>query len=73
MKNAGTAMYKKTEGNAFMNRWDYGISAMLGFELHNGIQFNAYMQLGLKDQLQAKKDDATAINKTVSFGIGYRF
>ena len=73
MKNAGTAMYKKTEGNAFMNRWDYGISAMLGFELHNGIQFNAYLQLGLKDQLQAQKDDATAINKTVSFGIGYRF
>jgi hypothetical protein len=37
MKNAGTAMYKKTEGYAFMNRWDYGISSMLGFELRNGI------------------------------------
>jgi hypothetical protein len=72
MKNAGTDMYKRTEGKAFMNRWDYGISSMLGFEIHNGIQFNACLQLGLKDQLQAQKDDATAINKTITFGIGYR-
>jgi hypothetical protein len=73
MKNNGTDMYKNTDKEAFMNRWDYGISSMLGFELHNGIQFNACLQLGLKDQLQAPKDDATAINKTVTFGIGYHF
>lgn len=66
-------MYRKMEGKVLMNRWDYGISSILGFEFRTGIQFNACLQLGLKDQLQAQKDDATAINKTVTFGIGYRF
>jgi hypothetical protein len=74
LKNAGTAAYKKNSGGAApMNRWDYGISSMLGVESKNGIQFNLYLQLGLNDQLQALKNVATAINKTITFGIGYCF
>jgi hypothetical protein len=42
-------LYRKTDGKAFMNRWDYGISTMLGCERHNGIQLNAGLQLGFKD------------------------
>jgi hypothetical protein len=74
MKNGRTALYKKTNGGeTAMNRWDYGISTLLGFELHNGIQINACLQLGLKDQLQTRKNDATVINKALTVGVGYRF
>ncbi|MDR1103345.1 MAG: PorT family protein [Tannerella sp.] len=74
MKNAKTALYDKTDGHAaVMNRWDYGISALIGYEYSNGIQINAGLQLGLKDQLNAGKDHATAINKTITAGIGYHF
>jgi hypothetical protein len=74
MKNAKTALYGKTDGRAaLMNRWDYGISALIGCEYDSGIQINAGLQLGLKDQLNASKDRATAINKTITAGIGYHF
>jgi hypothetical protein len=74
MKNAKTALYDKADGHAAaMNRWDYGISALIGYEYGNGIQINAGFQLGLKDQLDARKDDATAINKIFIAGIGYHF
>ncbi|MDR1116506.1 MAG: PorT family protein [Tannerella sp.] len=74
MKNAKTVLYDKTDGHAaIMNRWDYGISALIGYEYGNGIQINAGLQLGLKDQLDACKDHATAINKTITAGIGYHF
>jgi hypothetical protein len=74
LKNEKTALYNKTNGHAaVMNRWDYGISALIGYEYGNGIQINAGLQLGLKDQLDARKDNATAINKTLTAGIGYHF
>jgi hypothetical protein len=73
MKNAKTALYEKTEQRAIMNRWDYGISILLGYEYGNGIQINAGLQLGLKDQLDSCKNDATVINKIVTLGIGYHF
>ncbi|MDR2040863.1 MAG: PorT family protein [Tannerella sp.] len=73
MKNAKTALYEEIEGKAIMNRWDYGISAMLGYEYCDGIQISAGLHLGLKDQLDAGKDDATVINKVLTVGMGYRF
>jgi hypothetical protein len=73
LKNAKTALYKEIEGKAIMNRWDYGISAMLGYEYSNGIQINAGLHLGLKDRLDARKDDATVINKVIIVGMGYHF
>jgi hypothetical protein len=73
LKNAKTALYKKNEGRAAMNRWDYGITAMLGYEYGNGIQINVGLLLGLNDQLDAGKNDATVINKVISVGMGYHF
>lgn len=73
MKNAKTALYKEIEGKVIMNRWDYGISAMLGYEYSSGIQVNAGLQLGLKDQLDASKNDASVINKVITVGMGYHF
>jgi hypothetical protein len=73
MKNANTALYEKKEKRAILNRWDYGISVMLGYEYSSGIQINAGMQLGLKDQLDSCKNNAAVINKTVTLGIGYHF
>jgi hypothetical protein len=73
LKNAKTALYKKIEGRAILNRWDYGICAMLGYEYGNGIQINAGLYLGLKDQLDAFKNDATVINKVITVGMGYHF
>ncbi|MDR1454424.1 MAG: outer membrane beta-barrel protein [Tannerella sp.] len=73
MKETAEDLYIKTDGNAFMNRWDYGVSTMLGCELYSGIQFNAGLQLGFKDQLQALGKEATAVSRTFMVGIGYRF
>lgn len=56
-----------------MNRWDYGICAFLGYEYRNGLQINVGLQLGLKDQLNAGRNDATAINKVITVGMGYHF
>jgi hypothetical protein len=73
IKNTKTALYAKTDGHALMNRWDYGICAMLGYEFGKGIQINAGLQLGLKDQLDAGKDNASVINRIITVGMGYRF
>jgi hypothetical protein len=73
MKDTVEDLYRKTNGKAWMNRWDYGVSTMLGCERHTGIQFNIGLQLGLKNQLQALRKESTAINKVVTLGIGYRF
>jgi hypothetical protein len=73
MKNAKTALYKEIEGKVIINRCDYGISGMLGYEYGNGLQINAGLHLGLKDQLDARRNDATVINKVITVGMGYHF
>jgi hypothetical protein len=73
MKKAKTALYKEIKGKTIMTRWDYGISAMGGCEHSNGIQINAGLHLGLKDQLDARKNNATVINKVITVGMGYHF
>lgn len=72
-KDADNDLYKKVDDEAAMNRWDFGLGALVGYEFSNGIQINAGYQLGLIDQLDALKDDATIRTQTVSLGIGYRF
>jgi len=72
-KDADKDLYKKVNDEAAMNRWDFGLGALVGYEFQNGIQINAGYQLGLIDQLDAGKDDATMRTQTVSLGVGYRF
>lgn len=72
-KDADVDLYKKVNDEAAMNRWDFGLGLLVGYEFHNGIQINAGYQLGLIDQLDANKDDASMRTQTVSLGVGYRF
>lgn len=75
MDKADTDLYKKdkvTDKKA-MNRWDFGLGAMVGYEFSNRVQINAGYQIGLIDQLDANKDNATMRTQTVSLGVGYRF
>ncbi len=68
-------LYKKYENDdkATMSRWDFGLACMLGYEFNNKIQINASYKMGLIDNLDAGKDDATMRTQTVSLGVGYRF
>ena len=72
-KDADKDLYKKVNGKVDMNRWDFGLGALVGYEFSNGIQVNAGYQLGLIDQLDELKDEATMRNQEVSLGVGYRF
>ncbi|WP_436416555.1 porin family protein [Petrimonas sp.] len=72
-KDADVDLYKEVAGVTPMNRWDFGVGALVGYEFNNGVQINAGYQIGLVDQLDALKDDATMRTQTVSLGIGYRF
>lgn len=72
-KDADLDLYKKVNDKADMNRWDFGLGALVGYEFQNGVQINAGYQLGLVDQLDAMKDDAGMRVQTVSLGVGYRF
>lgn len=66
-------LYKKINDEADMSRWDFGFGALVGYEFNNGFQVNASYQLGVIDQLDALKDDASMRTQTVSLGIGYSF
>ena len=72
-KDADVNLYKEVAGKTPMNRWDFGVGAMVGYEFSNKIQINAGYQIGLINQLDAAKDDAKMRTQTVSLGIGYRF
>lgn len=72
-KDADKDLYKEVNDKTDMNRWDFGLGALVGYEFNNGVQINAGYQIGLLDQLDALKDDATMRAQTVSLGIGYRF
>ena len=62
-----------TTGKPFMQRWDFGLGATAGFEINNGIIVFGGYQVGLINVLNVEKDNATMKNKTISFGIGYKF
>lgn len=75
-------LYKEVAGKTPMNRWDFGLGLLLGYEFNSGLQLNAGYQFGLvnqADELTALKnvisgsDDAKMRTQTVNVGIGYRF
>jgi len=63
----------KTTDKSVMNRWDFGLGAIAGYEFGNGISFNGGYQIGLINSLSAQKNDMTMKSQIVSFGIGYKF
>ena len=72
-KDADVNLYEEVGGKTPMNRWDFGLGALIGYEFTNRVQINAGYQIGFVDQLDALKDAATMRTQTVSLGIGYRF
>jgi len=56
-----------------MQRWDFGVGAMLGYELSNRIQIQASYKIGFINALNANKDNASMLNQTISLGMGFRF
>lgn len=67
-------LYKKYgDTKSAMQRWDFGIGGMLGYEFMNKFQISAAYKIGFIDALNAEADNATMLNQTVSLGVGYRF
>ena len=56
-----------------MQRWDFGMGAMLGYEFGCRIQVLASYKIGFINALNAGKDDASMLNQTIGLGVGYRF
>ena len=72
-KNADVNLYDEVAGVTPMNRWDFGMGLLLGYEFNNKVQLNAGYQFGFVNQLDALKDKAKMRTQTVSVGIGYSF
>ena len=68
-------LYKKdnTTDLKAMNRWDFGIGGIIGYEFNKILTISASYQGGFLNILDAGNDDMTMQNKTFSFGIGVRF
>jgi hypothetical protein len=73
-KDADVNLYDEVAGKTPMQRWDFGLGILLGYELDNGVQFNAGYQFGFVNQIDdIAIGDAKARTQTVNVGIGYRF
>jgi len=67
-------LYKKQNGQnkAMMDRFDFGVGGILGYEFEGGFIVNAGYRMGLKDNL---KSGWAGSMKTSAFslGVGYKF
>ena len=73
LKDSDIDLYKKLDGNdPFLKRVNFGGAAQIGYELSNGLQFNASYKIGA-NALDAGKDDSKMLPQTISLGLGYRF
>ena len=74
-KPANIDLYRKdpASGKPIMQRWDFGLGAILGYELKNGISINGSYQAGFINSLSAEKDMMTMKCRMVSLGVGYKF
>ena len=67
-------LYKKNGGrDPFMQRWDLGVGAMIGYEFGFGMQINAGYKYGFINALDADSDNSSMNNQLISLGIGYGF
>jgi hypothetical protein len=66
-------LYKEYGGQeSIMQRWDFGVGLILGYELSNRLQITASYKIGFVNALR-NSDDAKMWNQTISLGLGYRF
>jgi len=67
-------LYKEYGGQkSEMQRWDFGVSAMAGYEFGSRLQIIGTWKLGVINTLNAAKDDAAMMSQSFSLGLGYRF
>jgi len=62
-----------TTDKSIMQRWDFGLGAIAGFEFRNGITVFSGYQIGFVNVLNFENDNTSLKNRTASFGIGYKF
>jgi hypothetical protein len=66
-------LYKEYGGQkSEMQRWDFGVGAMLGYEFNSRLQIIGSWKIGVINALNANKDNAAMLNNTFSLGLGYR-
>lgn len=72
-KSDGVDLFKKSgdTGKPVMNRFDYGIGAILGYDFDKNWQINASYQFGLADL--DKGTAGTLKNQGASIGVAYKF
>jgi len=67
-------LYKEYDGQkSVMNRFDFGIGVILGYEFSNRLQIAATWKMGVINLENANKDNTSMRNNTFSLGLGYRF
>ena len=64
--------YVKTDLKA-MNRWDFGVGGIIGYEFNKILTISASYQGGFINILDAGKDDMSMKNEILSVGVGIRF
>ena len=73
-KQGINVFYKNaTTNKPIMQRWDVGLGVTGGFEFNNGIIVFSGYQHGFLNALNFENDNTSFKNKTVSFGVGYKF
>ena len=67
--------YKKHQANgrASINRWDWGVSFIIGYELECKLQFNLNHQLGFRNLFDESFEKIDMVSHLFSLGVGYRF
>jgi hypothetical protein len=67
-------LYKEYNGQkSMMQRWDFGVGAMAGYEFGSRLQIIASWKIGVLNAMNANKDNDRMLNQTFSLGLGYRF
>ena len=60
-------------GKATMQRWDYGVGFIFGYELKCRLQFNFNYHLGFRNMMGGGFENVNMVSQLNSLGVGYRF
>lgn len=72
-KSDGVSLFKKNSetGKSAMNRFDYGVGGIIGYDFRKNLQINASYQLGLADLHKAK--GGSMKSHGASIGLAFKF
>lgn len=73
-RTADLSLYSKNGADkSFLNRFDAGLAATIGYEFTNRIQINASYKRGILDELNTNSKESSLRSQRISLGVGYRF